>query len=33
VLVENRLINQHGEVVTRFTPRLVVPTRPPEEPA
>ena len=32
-LVENRLINQHDEVVTRFSPRLVIPTRPREEPA
>lgn len=28
VLVENRLINQDGAIVTTFTPRLVVPTRP-----
>ena len=29
VLVENRLINQHGEVVTTFRPRLLVPRKPP----
>ena len=28
VVCENRLINQDGAVVTTFTPRLVVPTRP-----
>lgn len=28
VVAENRLINQAGEVVTAFKPRLIVPTRP-----
>lgn len=31
-LMRNRMINQAGEVVQEFTPRIIVPTRPAQEP-